>query len=205
MSDQSPSSIGTVAEEAARLIAAVATMARAGAAEGDEPSHRSSPYAGWPAQDEGVAPEPMRPQGEDAQGWQGEDAQGRRAEDAHRPRDRARPDDAPPEGPSPTGARSPGSASSGACVECGRDGAATPFACRVCPLCQGIALLRSVRPETVDRLADFASVVAGSLREMATMSRADGQDSQARSTSGSPSNGATVQDIRVDDEDEVTP
>lgn len=175
MSDQPPSSIGTVAEEAARLIAAVATMARAGAAEGDEPSHRSSPYAGWPAQDDGAPP---------------------------------------PEGPSPTGARSPGSTSTGSCASCGRDSDAapdseaapdsdgTPFACRVCPLCQGIALLRSVRPETVDRLADFAVAVAGSLREMATMSRADGQDSQARPTSGSSSRGATVQDIRVDDEDE---
>lgn len=138
------------------MIAAVATMARAGAVVDDEPSHGSSPYADRPAQDDGTTPEPVPPLGEET----------------------------------------------GACAACGREGDGTPFACRVCPLCQGIALLRSVRPETVDRLADFALAVAGSLREMATMSRADGQDSPARSASESPSNGATVQDIRVDDEDE---
>jgi len=62
--------------------------------------------------------------------------------------------------------------------------------------------MRSVRPETVDRLADLASAVAASLRDMATQSRASGPDSEAGSGSGRSSDRATVQDIRVDDEDE---
>ena len=156
MTDQPKSSIGTVAEEAARLISAMATMA--GSSEDtnqnpnrDDPSQRSSPYAGGPAQ-ESTPPE---------------------AGDASR-----------------------------ACSACGAESNGTPVACRLCPLCQGIALLRSVRPETVDRLADFASAMAASLRDMATQSRASGPAAQAGSRSGRPAGQATVQDIPVDDEDE---
>jgi len=69
-------------------------------------------------------------------------------------------------------------------------------------LCQGIALLRSVRPETVDRLADFASAVAATLKDMATQSRSSDPGSGSGQGPGSPSDGATVQDIRVDDGDE---
>ena len=157
MTDQPKPSIGTVAEEAARLISAMATMA--GSSEdptqnpnrGDNPSQHSSPFAGGPAQ------EPAPPEAERA------------------PR---------------------------VCSACGAESNGTPVACRLCPLCQGIALLRSVRPETVDRLADFASAMAASLRDMATQSRASGPASQAGSRSGRPSGQATVQDIPVDDEDE---
>lgn len=157
MTDQPKPSIGTVAEEAARLISAMATMA--GSSEdpnqnpnrGENPSQHSSPYAGGPAQ------EPAPPEAERA------------------PR---------------------------VCSACGAESNGTPVACRLCPLCQGIALLRSVRPETVDRLADFASAMAASLRDMATQSRASGPASQAGSRSGRPSGQATVQDIPVDDEDE---
>ena len=155
MTDQPQPSFGTVAEEAARLISAMATMARstAGPSAGpsDDPSHSSSPYAGGPAQ------EPAPPDTE------------------HAPR---------------------------ACSVCGGANDGTPVACRLCPLCQVISLMRSVRPETVDRLADFASAMAASLRDMATQSRASGPASEAGSGSGRPSGHATVQDIPVDDEDE---
>ena len=178
MTDQPHPSIGTVAEEAARLISAVATMARTSA----DTAHDPSPYAGEPAQG------PASPD----------------REHASRPGDTAQPEDAPPQrapssdapsgGPSPSAARS--------CSACGGESDGTPVACRLCPLCQGIALLRSVRPETVDRLADLASAVATTLRDMATQSRASGPGSGDGSGSGRPSDGRMVQDIRVDDEDE---
>jgi len=182
MSDQPPSSIGTVAEEAARLISAVATMARSSA----DTTIDRSPYAGEPAQD------PASPD----------------MEHASRPDDTVRPDNAPPERASSSGAPSgapsggPGPSAAPTCSACGGITDGTPVACKLCPLCQGIALLRSVRPETVDRLADLASAVASTLRDMATQSRASGPDSGPGSGSGRPSDGPTVQDIRVDDEDE---
>ncbi len=154
MTDQHQAPIGTVAEEAARLVAAMATMARSSADPGPDPS----PYAG--------------------------------------------PEDAPPGDASSAGAPSAGARSAGACSACGGDSDGTPVACKLCPLCQGIALLRSVRPETVDRLADLASALAAGLRDMATQSRASGPTSDAGPSSGRPSDRATVQDIQVDDEDE---
>jgi len=65
-------------------------------------------------------------------------------------------------------------------------------------------LLRSVRPETVDLLADLAMSVAASLRDVATRSRASDSGSSARSTSGgSPDvERVSVQNIPVDDESE---
>jgi len=159
MTDQHQAPIGTVAEEAARLVAAMATMARSSADPGAVPS----PYAG--------------------------------------PED-APPGDASSAGAPSAGASSAGARSTGACSACGGDSDGTPVACKLCPLCQGIALLRSVRPETVDRLADLASALAAGLRDMATQSRASGPTSDAGPSSGRPSDRATVQDIRVDDEDE---
>jgi len=167
MTDQPQLSIGTVAEEAARLISAVATMARSSA----DTTHDPSPYAGEPAQD------PASPE---------------RAASVGAPS--VAPSVAPSGGPSPSAAP--------ACSACGGVTDGTPVACKLCPLCQGIALLRSVRPETVDRLADLASAVATTLRDMATQSRASGSGSGPGSGSERPSDGPTVQDIRVDDRDE---
>ena len=153
MTDQPQTSIGTVAEEAARLISAFAAMAQpttATAHTTDDPS----PYAGGPVQD------PVSPDTEPDPG-------------------------APP-----------------VCTACGGVNDGTPVACKLCPLCQGIALLRSVRPETVDRLADFASAVAATLRDMATQSRSSGRGPESGSGPGMPSDGPMVQDIRVDDGDE---
>lgn len=166
MAEQTRTPNGTVTEEAARLIDALASMARSSA----DPTPDPRPYASEPAQ------EPGSPGAPDAS-YHSEGG------------------DAPSEG---------------GCSVCGGepdgggkpDGA--PVACRLCPLCQGIALLRSVRPETVDRLADLASAVAATLRDMATQTRASGPRSAARPGSGKTSGGgrATVQDIRVDGDDE---
>jgi hypothetical protein len=154
MTEQPPSSIGSVAEEAARLISAMAAMAGSSddPSQDDDPSEGPSPYAGGPAQ------EPRPPE--------------------------------PPE-------------TSRACSTCGGVNDATPVACRLCPLCQGIALLRLVRPETVDRLADFAAALAGTLRDLATQSRASGPTTRAGSRAGGSSDRATVEDIPVADEGEA--
>jgi hypothetical protein len=84
------------------------------------------------------------------------------------------------------------------CEACGAaNGVGQAVVCQLCPVCQGIGLLRSVRPETVDRLADLAGAVAATLRDIATQHRGDAQE-QARE----PRTGASrVQDIRIEDED----
>lgn len=159
MTEQTHAANGTVAEEAAWLIDAMASMARSSAG----PDQTSSPYAGGPAQGGSEAPEP--PGGSDHR------------EDT--------PDD-------------------GTCSACGGASDSTPAACKLCPLCQGIAFLRSIRPETVDRLADLATAVAVSLRDVATQSRSSHPASPAGPASRTSSGGgrATVQDIPVDDEDQ---
>jgi len=201
MSEQYPSTIGSVAQEAARLIEDMATMARSTYSGGDEPS----PYAdgapaepGWPD-----AEYPAFPVEDDEAGGSGT---GAHQAGSHRAKDE------PPEG---------------ACSLCGAEGDDarrddTPSSCRLCPLCRGIAALRSVRPETVDMLADLALSVAAGLRDVAMRSRASDSDSSARqasarstsarSTSARPPSGAppdaersSVQDIPVDDESEEGP
>lgn len=47
----------------------------------------------------------------------------------------------------------------------------TPITCAVCPVCQGLALLRTLSPETMDRLADLAAVAVETLRDLATTTR----------------------------------
>ena len=161
MTDHSQPAFGTVVEEAARLIEAMATMARSNSS--------SSPYAGGPA-------EPFPPAAPD-------DADA--AEDSQAP-----------------GGQMPGAPTSGACSACGVERDGTPAACRICPLCQAITLLRSVRPETVDRLADIVAAVAASLRDVAAQSRGSSSAPDARSGSARPPDRSTVQDIPVDDENE---
>jgi len=83
------------------------------------------------------------------------------------------------------------------CPECGAaQGVGRAASCQVCPLCQGINLLRSVRPETVDRLADLASAVAASLRDVARERRRP----EPTPPPDAPRPGR-VQDIPIDDED----
>ena len=184
MTEQSASAIGTVAQEAARLIEDMAAMARSGT------SQRSDlgPHAGEPAQ--GSA-SPDRPDASDAAGAGGE--AGDHESGKHQAGEHTTGDH---------GARDEPSA--GVCSQCGAEVDGIPASCRICPLCRGIALLRSVRPETVDLLADLAMSLAASLRDVAMRSRASDQASSARTASGGPADGdrAPVQDIQVDDESE---
>jgi hypothetical protein len=92
------------------------------------------------------------------------------------------------------------------CERCGgtSPAAGEAIACQLCPVCQGIALLRAVRPETVERLADLAGALSGVLRDIAA-ERAEragraGQGAPAR-PDPPPRRGQRVQDINVDDED----
>ena len=161
MTEQTRSANGTVAEEAARLIEAMASMARstAGGGGGQAPS----PYADGPAQDSSPGAQDASPEPDDRHG-----------------------------------------STHGVCGSCGGERDGTPVACKLCPVCQGIAFIRSVRPETVDRLADFASALASTLRDVATQSRASGPGSGDGPAPGSQTGGgrAPVQEIHVDDEDE---
>jgi len=198
MTEPSESAIGTVAQEAARLIEDMATMARTGYGRQDDPS----PYAGEPARppfspEESSAgkhaPDPTR----DHQGEH--DAQQDHTQQDH---------SAAAEGAGSTGAGSTGHEWADACSYCGcppaQDTDDTPSTCRICPLCKGIALLRSVRPETVDLLADLANSLAASLRDVASRSRAADHGSTAKPTPGTPpdSGRSSVQDIPVGDDSE---
>lgn len=88
--------------------------------------------------------------------------------DARRSPDAAGPEEPDwstgPDGPdraggpgTPGGPEAPGGRSR-ACPE--------PSTCRVCPLCQGAALLRGLRPEVVEHLAAAATSLAAALREV---------------------------------------
>jgi hypothetical protein len=46
--------------------------------------------------------------------------------------------------------------------------------CGVCPVCSGIALLRDVRPETVEHLLDAAASVVAAVRSAVVVPPADG-------------------------------
>jgi hypothetical protein len=196
MTESSPSAIGTVAQEAARLIEDMATMARSGYSR-DKPSS----YGGGPGQ----RPAPSDPPPEagtknDYESWDTEDP-GTQAWDAEETRFE--------ESSQSARADAQDEPTADACSMCGAEradapGRDTPSSCRLCPVCRGIDLLRSVRPETVDLLADLAMSVAASLRDVAVRSRASERASSDRSTTGRPRepNRATVQDIPVDDESE---
>ena len=153
----------------------------------------------------------------------------------------ARPDDARRDRPRPAddparrgpGGREPGATTpvmpprpvtcgtTGPTVQhCGAHGVGRATSCQVCPVCQGIALLRAVRPETVDRLADLAGALAATLRDLAADGRptpagrrtrtgaarpaAHDVDSRVQDIDVDADGLATVQDIPVDD-GETTP
>ena len=174
--------VGSVAEEASRLLDALGGWA--GSASGT--------YAGSAPRDR-EAPDATRA-----------DATGAEAPSAEAPGAEAPGAEAPgadsADEPAPHGA--------GRCETCGAEnGPGQAVTCQLCPVCQGIALLRSVRPETVDRLADLAGAVAATLRDLADQRRTTsaGPASPASGhASGRP--GHRVHDIVVDDEEpEVAP
>ncbi|MBC9823641.1 hypothetical protein [Terrabacter sp. MAHUQ-38] len=50
-------------------------------------------------------------------------------------------------------------------------GGTTPAACRVCPLCQLIAFVQQVNPDTIEKVADVVGFAATALRDLATAQR----------------------------------
>ena len=110
---------------------------------------------------------------------------------------RPAPGSGPGSGPE-SGTQTESQTGSARCSSCGAEnGIGQAVVCQLCPVCQGIGLLRSVRPETVDRLADLAGVVATTLRDLATHHR------EARDRGPDARPGASrVQDIRIEDDDE---
>ncbi|WP_240977166.1 hypothetical protein [Knoellia koreensis] len=99
--------------------------------------------------------------------------------------------------------RADGGEKAGACPTCGAEnGVGQAISCQVCPVCQGIALLRSVRPETVDRLADLAGALAATLRDIAAQGREASPPPGAESarSSGSRARRPRVEDIEVREE-----
>ena len=152
MADQERPPVGSVAEEAARLLDAV---------QGWAGSHG---YAGGP-----------QPEG-------------------------SPPDDSPPDDTADDAAHR--------CPTCGAQvGAGLAVVCQLCPVCQGIGLLRSVRPETVDRLADLAGALAATLREVAANRRATASrdDAEGGTGGGSKAGAGRVQDIPVEDDGDTAP
>jgi hypothetical protein len=98
--------------------------------------------------------------------------------------------DVPVTGPSPVGSAAEEAARLFAAVEewaRGRSGLLDPeqrggaaAACGVCPVCSGIALLREVKPETVEHLLDAAASVVAALRSaVAPAPPADGTSRSA--------------------------
>jgi hypothetical protein len=82
--------------------------------------------------------------------------------------------------PGPDGGQQPGpdadGTTAGCTCSCHRAGEAA--ACRLCPICQGIALLRSIRPETLERVADVAGMAATALHELAEQRRQAADEQQ---------------------------
>lgn len=145
MGDQDGPAVGSVAEEAARLLEALGGWA----------STAQDTYAAKPASGRGAPPAP-----------------------------------------------GPTAGSESRCDACGaEDGMGQAVTCQLCPVCQGISLLRAVRPETVDRLADLAGAAAQALRDIASARRASAP-SDSSAGSSAPGRSGQVQDIPIADEDD---
>lgn len=65
--------------------------------------------------------------------------------------------------------------------------------CQVCPVCQGIGVLRNVRPETVQHLFEAGASLAAALRSVVTQQDGHAHERPAERTS-------PVQRIHLDDE-----
>ena len=192
MSEQTPAPegarIGTVAEETARLVEAFAawsTSQRGGSAaaaggHGDRDRHHrdgTRAYAG-------------RPGAADGSGAAGAGSRGRPAGPGPRADGEDRSGDAPEDGPR--------------CESCGaQTGVGRAESCGVCPVCRGISWLRTVHPETIDRLADVAGMLAETLREVAREARPGTGGPEDETADTAPRRGASVQRILVEDDEET--
>jgi len=66
-------------------------------------------------------------------------------------------------------------------------GGRTPAACKVCPVCQLIAFVQQVNPETIEKVADFVGFAATALRDLASAQRERqraGEDGEHRDDGG---------------------
>ena len=72
------------------------------------------------------------------------------------------------------------SARTGVCETCGHDASADATnhsgrqpdsVCRLCPVCQLVAFVRNISPDTIDRLADVVDMVSAGLRGLAESRR----------------------------------
>jgi hypothetical protein len=78
--------------------------------------------------------------------------------------------------------------------------------CALCPVCQGIAVLRTLHPETVDRLADLATAAAAALRALAAgAARSEASPRPGNAHRADRSARARRVDIDVMDEEELHP
>ena len=76
-----------------------------------------------------------------------------------------------PKGPSDdTGPSSSGAPDAPEAHEC-TCGGRTPAACAVCPVCQLIAFVQRIEPDTIERFADVVGLAATALRDLATAQR----------------------------------
>ncbi len=73
-------------------------------------------------------------------------------------------------GPSPGPAPSAPGDGEGPAAEC-TCGGTTPAACRLCPVCQLIAFVQQVSPDTVERVAEIVDLAATALRDLAQSQR----------------------------------
>lgn len=59
-----------------------------------------------------------------------------------------------------------------------------PLTCRACPLCRGIAAVRSVRPEVIEHLATAADALAAALRELGALRAPGGRQPESADRAG---------------------
>ncbi|HET7822049.1 MAG TPA: hypothetical protein VFL10_11050 [Ornithinibacter sp.] len=108
---------------------------------------------------------------------------------AHRPHSDDGPDAAgsPPAPGSPDAETPSGGIPGAGAAAAGPDAAAHDPFCTWCPLCRGAAVVRSLSPETLGKLADLAALAATVLTDLAGSRPAGGAPA---STGGSDSSGA---------------
>lgn len=93
----------------------------------------------------------------------------------------------------------------GAAPACACANPSVQSVCDICPVCRVAAFLSEVRPETVERVADLLSMVAGSLEAFAAQRRTDmgGADDQDPTAGAGTTRGdARWEPVPVEDEDE---
>ena len=92
------------------------------------------------------------------------------------------------------------------CESCGAEnGVGRAASCGVCPLCQGISWLRTVHPETLERIADVAGMLTETLREVARQARPAPRGPEDETSDPTPGRGASVQHIPVEDDEDDEP